>query len=237
MVVSYKPKNKAEKFGEKIFHILVENFPQTFFVGGTVRDILLEKKVIDIDIATSAQPKEVIRLLLENEITYDDSYNHYGVIVAKNKTTAVEIATLRHDLKSSSRYPKVRFIKSLIQDSIRRDFTVNCLYLSLKSGKILDPQKGLPDLKNKLIRFIGNPKIRIQEDPLRIIRAIRFALLLNFKLENKTFQALNKYFPLTERLTQTRIQKEINKLNTIKLKKQLQNILNKKAIDKYFKQP
>lgn len=237
MVVSYKPKTKEEKFGEKIFHILVENFPQTFFVGGTVRDMLLGKKVIDIDIATSAQPKEVTKLLQENEIAYDDSYSNYGIVVAKYKTNTAEIATLRHDLKSSSRYPKVRFIKSPTQDSIRRDFTVNSLYLSLKSGKILDPQKGLSDLKNKLIRFIGNPKKRIQEDPLRIIRALRFALELNFKFENKTFRALNKYFPLIEKLTRTRIQKEINKLNGIKLKKQLQNILDKKAIDKYFKQP
>ncbi len=237
MFVSYKPKTEAEKFGEKVFHVLVENFPQTFFVGGTVRDMLLGRKILDVDIATSARPQDVTSLLQKNRTAFDESFSRYGVVVARHGSSTAEITTLRHDIMRSGRYPRVRFIKSLQQDSKRRDFTVNSLYLSLKSGKVFDPQKGLPDLKNKIIRFVGNPKKRIEEDPLRIIRALRFALVLKFKFESKTFQALNKYFFLTENLTKTKIQKEINKIADKKQKKQLQNILDKKAIDKHFKQP
>ncbi|MBI5530120.1 MAG: CCA tRNA nucleotidyltransferase [Candidatus Doudnabacteria bacterium] len=227
---------KLEKFGEKIFFTLVENFSQTFFVGGAVRDLLLKKSVTDIDIATEASPDEVLKLLDAAGILHDDSYKNFGVIVAKQGSLKVEIATLRKDLKTAGRYPKTKFVKSAKIDSQRRDFTINALYLSLKTNEILDFHNGLIDLKSRVLRFIGKPEKRIAEDPLRIIRALRFSLVLNFKLEKKSFFALKKYFYSVKNLTLTRINKELEKISDKKIKLLLKSVLdNKKVLDKHFK--
>jgi len=232
----FKQHTKLEKFGEKVFSVLVENFSQTFFVGGTVRDLLLKKRTVDIDIATVARPEQVIKLLQKAGIICDSKYKKFGVVIAKHKNLLVEITTLRADLPSQNRYPKVRFISSPKLDSQRRDFTINSLYFSQKTKKILDFHNGLNDLEHKIIRFVGNPKIRIKEDPLRIIRALRFALTLDFTIEKKSLGAIKKDFNLTKKLTQTKIKKELNKISGKKIKLLVKNILdNKKILDKYFK--
>ena len=232
----FKQHTKLEKFGEKVFSVLVENFSQTFFVGGTVRDLLLKKRTVDIDITTVARPEQTLKLLQNAGIICDSKYKKFGVVIAKQKKLSVEITTLRKDLPSQNRYPKVHFISSPRIDSQRRDFTVNSLYFSQKTKRILDFHNGLNDLENKTIRFVGNPKTRIQEDPLRIIRALRFALTLNFTIEKKSLSAIKKDFNLTKKLTQTKIKKELNKISDKKIKLLVKNILdNEKILDKYFK--
>ena len=222
----YKPKNKLEQFGFLIYNLLVDNFPQTFYVGGMVRDLLLGKSVTDIDIATSATPDDVIKILRQNKINYNSTYKNFGVIVAKSSNLSVEIATFRKDSYTKSRYPKVAFVNSPKQDSQRRDFTINALYLSPKSNSILDFHSGLRDLKIRSLKFIGNPSTRIKQDPLRIIRVLRFAAALNLNLDAATESALQKNKKLISTLTQTKISNELSKVKKFSDKKSIINFLN-----------
>ncbi len=232
----HKPKSELEKFGVKVYHALVENFSQTFFVGGMVRDLLLKRKIVDIDIATAAKPEQVTKILSLMGIDYTDANKKFGVITAQQKNLKVGITTFRKDLEGDSRYHEVRFISNARQDSKRRDFTINALYLSLKNSRLLDFNNGLSDIKNKLVRFIGGDEKRIQEDPLRIIRALRFCLILNFKLENKTKAAMKNNFELIKSLTKTKISKEKDKIKSSKQKNILKKVINSpKTLDKYFK--
>jgi tRNA nucleotidyltransferase/poly(A) polymerase len=225
--VDYKARMPLEKFGEKIFNLLVENFPQTFYVGGMVRDILMHLKVTDIDITTKAEPDEVVKILANAGVIADTKYKQFGVIVAKDKNYSVEIATFRKDTYSTGRYPKISFVKSAKIDSQRRDFTINALYLSSKSGKILDFHNGLKDLKLKNLKFISNPEKRIKEDPLRIIRALRFAQILNLKLDAATKNAIKNNFSLIKTLTESRAKNELAKIKNANQKKYIQKLIDK----------
>ena len=236
MNLSFKPRTNLEKFGFKVYSALVENFSQTFFVGGMMRDWLLGKKITDIDIATEALPEQTTAALKEAGIKYDETNRKFGSIVAKQGALSVEITTLRKDLKASNRYTKVAFITSPQVDSKRRDFTINSLYFSPKSQKILDFQGGLQDLQKKQIRFIGQADERIKQDSLRVLRALRFVLVLNFKLEKKTKQSIKNNFATIDSLTKTKINKEIKKITNPRQRKILTEVINNpKSIDKYFK--
>ncbi len=235
MQFTYKPKQtNLERFGFKIYNLLVENFSASFFVGGTSRDMFLGKTVKDFDIATVAKPEEVRNLLNKHGYKTDQTNQKYGVIKAKQGKRVVEITTLRKDIKTGTRYPKVTFIKSPKQDSERRDFTINALYYSPKQSKIVDFHKGLLDLKAKKIRCIGNPEIRFEEDPLRIIRANRFAISLNFAIEKKTEIAMKKNIQLIKQLTASKQQKEFKKLKSKKQQIKLQNTLYAQGLDEDF---
>ena len=236
MRINYKPTSDLEKFGVQVYSALVENFPQTFFVGGMVRDLLLKRKITDIDIATEAKPEQMVEELSLAKIAWVDANKKFGSIMAKQGSLQVEITTFRKDLKSQNRYPKVSFLKSPKPDSLRRDFTINSLYLNPKTKAILDFQNGLKDLKLRRIKFIGRPSVKITEDPLRILRALRFALVLNFNLEKNAKQAIKNKFYLVKRLTKTKIEKEINKIKTAHEKNILEKVINSpKLLDKYFK--
>jgi len=233
---NYKPESNLEKFGEKVYSALVENFSQTFFVGGMVRDLLLQRSISDIDIATEAKPEQIIKILSSLGIIVVDENKRYGSITAKQGNLEAEITTFRKDLKSEDRYPEVKFVNNAREDSKRRDFSINSLYLSLKTNTILDFNKGLVDVKKRLIKFIGQPGKRIQQDPLRIIRALRLALILNFKLENNTKVAIKNNFLLINNLTKSKIKKEINKIKLPKQKNIIKKVINSpKLLDKYFK--
>lgn len=236
MKYKFKPISPLEHFATKVYYLLVENFAQTFFVGGMVRDLLLKRSITDIDMATVAKPEQVIKILSSMKMDSTDANKKFGVITAKQKNLEIEIATFRKDLKGDARYHQVKFINNARQDSKRRDFTINSLYLSLKNNQILDFNKGLGDIKSKLVKFIGQPQKRIQEDPLRIIRALRFALVLNFKLEKETKATIKNNFDLIKTLTRTKIEREINKIKSSKQKNILQKVINSpKLLDKYFK--
>ena len=236
MKFNYKPNNSLEKFGVKVYNLLVDTFPQTFFVGGVVRDLLLDNRIFDIDMATSALPDEVVKILSAANIIADLKYKQFGTVIAKQGNTHLEITTLRKDLQAKSRYNKVAFISNQKIDSQRRDFTINSLYLSLKKAEILDFQKGLADIKKKQIKFIGNPVTKINQDPLRIIRALRFALTLNFKLGDKTRKAIINNLDYIQKITKTKTEKEINKITDAKKRKILIKVINnQKLLDKYFK--
>jgi tRNA nucleotidyltransferase (CCA-adding enzyme) len=236
MNIKYQPKNSLEKFGQEIYFLLVENFPETYFVGGTVRDILLNRKVEDIDIATSAKPEAVAEILKNHFIDFNLGYKNLGVILALKENLIAAVATFRAEKYTGSRYPKITYIKEVKKDSERRDFTINSLYLSLKSNKILDFYKGVEDLKKKRIKFIGEAKEKINEDPLRIVRALRFALELNFKIEKQSFLAIKNKLSQTKLITKSRLQFELDKIkNSDSKKRLLLSLKDEKNLDKFFK--
>jgi tRNA nucleotidyltransferase/poly(A) polymerase len=174
---SHTTKNK---FILKIYNLLVENFPETYLVGGSARDILIKKSVSDIDISTQAKPQQIIKIFENQPFNINKSAISLGVIFISTSKYSAAISSFRTDSYKHGRYPKISFTNSIRTDSNRRDFTINALYLSIKSNKIFDFHNGLNDIKNRQLKFIGEPKKRIFEDPLRIIRALRFSLLLKF---------------------------------------------------------
>lgn len=218
MKYKFKANSELEKFGSRVYNALVENFPKTYFVGGMVRDALLKRQVADIDIATSAKPVEVVEILKKYFIGYNIGYINLGVVIASQDAQTCAIATFRQETKSQSRYPKVKFVKSEKEDAQRRDFTINALYLSQKNGKLLDFYKGLSDIKNKKIKFIGEPEGKIKADPLRIVRALRFAMQLKFKLDKSAKKAILNNLALVSQLTKSKLNQELGKLENEKNK-------------------
>jgi tRNA nucleotidyltransferase/poly(A) polymerase len=222
-------------FAKKIYTLLVENFPHTYLVGGYVRDFLLGKKSLDIDICTSAKPEEIEKILANYQIPHNKQNINFGIVSLKKSKLSITISTLRKETYTDSRYPAVQYINNLKQDAKRRDFTINSLYFSPNSGKILDFHNGLNDLKNKRLKFIGQPNIKILEDPVRILRAIRLGIDLHLKLEKKTKSAILKYFDLLKTLNQKLILRELNKLKTSNGKIVFKKLIcNKKTLDNYF---
>lgn len=221
------PQNSYEQIALDVYNLLVENFSKTYFVGGSIRDIILDKSIYDIDITTIATPDEVIKLLKNLNFTLDLKGKRFGVVAINHKKQSIEVATFRKDSYLKSRFPKTAFIKSLVKDSERRDFTINSLYFNLKSNKLFDPYNAVSDLRSKTIKFIGSPLTKTEEDPLRIIRAYRIAQELNFNFEAKTAEALEKNFNLLFKISTTRIKNEVVKSKTLFVKKYLQRKFKK----------
>lgn len=160
-----------------------------YLIGGTSRDLLLGIDSADFDFVTDATPDQT-RVFLP-----DANYRFamYGSIKVNSLGVTCDVTTLRKETGySDHRHPsQVEFITSLEEDSWRRDFTVNAIYIDA-DGKIYDYHHGLEDLDAKLLRFIGDPWQRIKEDPLRIIRAERFAKRLGFNFESDTQKAIDE---------------------------------------------
>ncbi len=146
---------------------------QMCLVGGCVRDYLIGKNPDDIDIATPVLPKDVLKLLQENQIKVRPISLRHGVVLAEINQRSFEITTLRQDIYTQTGKEKISFISDYKQDAKRRDFTFNALYMK-KDGQIMDYFDGVSDLKNKVVRFIGSPETRFAEDSLRILRYLRF---------------------------------------------------------------
>lgn len=180
-------------------------------VGGSIRDEFLGKLTRhDYDLATSARPDETIDIL--RKAGYTQIYEvgrEYGTIGTRlSNGTPVEITTYRGEVyPSSSRKPVVVFGNELADDLARRDFTINSLARSCLTGEIIDPHGGLTDIQKRIVRCVGNDNLRFSEDPLRMMRAIRFAVQLGFELDC-TFT----YPSRLEIISKERIQEELNKI-------------------------
>jgi tRNA nucleotidyltransferase (CCA-adding enzyme) len=178
-----------------------------FVVGGSVRDALLERDVKDWDFTTSATPEEIQKIFPES--FYDNSYGTVGV---KMEPEIFEITPFRKEGKYSDlRHPdQIEWAKTLEEDLGRRDFTINAIATDGK--KIIDPFDGQADLKNKLIRAVGDPDKRFQEDALRLMRAIRIATQLGFTIEEKTWAAIWNNAALIQNVSSERIRDELVKI-------------------------
>ena len=147
-----------------------------FVVGGSIRDALLNREITDIDFATSLEQKTITKILNKENIKFIDVGIDHGTVTAIINERKFEITTFRNDIFTDGRHAQVSFSNSLEEDALRRDFTINAMYLD-KSGNLIDPKDGKTDLENRVVRFIGNPDERIKEDYLRILRYFRFLAL------------------------------------------------------------
>ena len=147
-----------------------------YVVGGSIRDALLNREITDIDFATSLKPKTITEILNKENIKFIDVGIDHGTVTAIINERKFEITTFRNDIFTDGRHAQVSFSNSLEEDALRRDFTINAMYLD-KGGNLIDPIDGKTDLENRVVRFIGNPDERIKEDYLRILRYFRFLAL------------------------------------------------------------
>lgn len=181
-------------------------------VGGCVRDFMLDKKPDDIDIATPLSPETVLSCLKAHRIRAKNIAPKHGVIMAIIGKNTYEITSLRQETYSVSWQEKISFIQDYETDSVRRDFTINAFYMD-KNNTIYDYHDGITDLKEKCVRFIGNPLDRLRQDPLRILRYLRF--WGNFGTAEPNEEILN-YFPLVQNglqsISSNRKRKEMKKI-------------------------
>jgi poly(A) polymerase len=196
-----------------------------YIAGGGVRDLLLKRKPKDFDIVTDAPPPR-IRALFRNCRLIGRRFRLAHVIF---NNTVVEVATFRAaegHTESEGPIPKgataVKTPEGLIvrdnvfgtpeEDAIRRDFTINALFYNIADYAVLDYVNGLEDLRDGLLRSIGDPRIRFVEDPARMIRALRFASSIGFRIENQTWEALGEFSPHITRVSKSRLYEELLKL-------------------------
>ena len=178
-------------------------------IGGTSRDFLLDIEILDYDFVTDATPEEMREFLANANFVFAK----YGCVKVKYDSFNVDITTLREESKYvDSRHPnEIKFTKDIKIDSKRRDFTINAIYID-ENYNIFDFYNGQSDLENKIIRMIGDPNERIQEDPLRILRAYRFATIYNLSIEKGLADSISRNKELLSKLNKEKVKEELNKL-------------------------
>ena len=180
-----------------------------YFAGGCVRDALLGTEPKDYDIATSATPDDV-QALFPNSNAIGA---HFGVILVKQDGFPFEIATFRHDGSyNDGRHPESVTFSTPEDDATRRDFTANGLFQNPQSGEIIDFVSGQKDIDARVIKAIGRPSDRFQEDALRLMRAVRFATTLEFEIEPSTWSAICDNSDLLEKISSERIRDEFTRI-------------------------
>lgn len=181
---------------------------EAYIVGGCVRDVILKKSPKDWDITTEAKPEEVIKLFDKVILT---GLKHGTVTVIINNE-AYEVTTYRTDGEyKDNRHPtEVKFVSSLKEDLKRRDFTINAMAYNEHDG-LVDYFNGLDDLKKKIIKTVGEPKERFNEDALRMLRAVRFSAQLDFHIDEKILEAIRKLKENINNISKERIREEFNK--------------------------
>lgn len=193
----------------KVIEVLEAAGYEAVFVGGAVRDFVLGKPAKDIDIATSAEPDEVKAVF---PYTIDIGIEHGTVLVIMD-SEPIEVTTYRTDgtYTDHRRPDTVHFVRSLKEDLLRRDFTMNALAMT-KNGELIDLFGGKEDLAQQLIRAVGNPTDRFQEDALRMLRAVRFSSVLNFAIDTQTLQAIRENAERLQSVSIERIKAEMDRL-------------------------
>ena len=180
-----------------------------YFVGGSVRDYLLYKEFFDVDLVTDATPNDMKEFLNDADFTFAK----FGFVKVKFEGESFDVTTLRiEEGYTDFRHPKtIKFTNKLEEDVLRRDFTINGLYMDTDLH-IYDFVNGVNDLKNKIIKMIGDPLKRFQEDPLRIIRAIRFSLTYKLDIDAEVKQAIEQSKKLLDSLNKEKIKQDILKI-------------------------
>ena len=182
------------------------------WVGGAVRDTLLGNAVKDIDAATRLKPDEVIARLTDAQIRTVPTGIDHGTVTALLPEGPVEITTLRKDVSTDGRRATVAFSDDWREDAARRDFTINALYADPVSGQLFDYFDGLRDLEERRVRFIGDPRERIREDHLRILRYYRFQARFGYTLDEEAERACAELAPMLKGLSRERVGWELQHL-------------------------
>ncbi len=191
--------------------IINDNGFKAYIVGGYVRDYLMNLESNDIDVTTSATPKEIKKIFKNAKITKDS----YGSVQVIYKNLPFEVTTFREESSYfDNRHPSsIKYIDDLETDLKRRDFTINAICMD-KEGNIIDPLNGGADIKNKIIRTINESNKSFQDDALRILRALRFSVTLNFKLAGDIVIAISKNKHLLKNISYERKKIELDKIFT-----------------------
>ncbi len=199
----------AQKFIDSGFEI--------FLVGGSVRDLLVSRNVKDWDFTTNATPEEMLKLFPEG--FYDNVFGTVGIPLKQLEETEhagiVEVTTYRTEKGyKDRRHPEsVEWGQTIEEDLSRRDFTINAMALDISAQKdLIDPYNGQEDLKNNLIKAVGDADLRFKEDALRLMRAIRFAAQLGFQIEEKTLAAITNDAALLSEIAKERVRDELIKI-------------------------
>jgi len=201
---------------------VTEIISPVYLVGGAVRDYIMEKEVDDFDFTTPYEPDEIETMLKEKNPGrwVGITGKRFGTVATKvylpenDCYPKIEITTFREEVYEGSRKPTVAYVKSLEQDLMRRDFTINAIALRVKKGNFhfIDPFQGIDDIEAGVIRAVGSPKQRFREDPLRMLRAARFASTLGFTIEDNTFKRMKDASPAILKVSKERWMQELDKL-------------------------
>ena len=202
-----------------IFDMFSTHGYKIYAVGGCVRDFLLGREPKDVDFCTDATPEEMkdiwTRIAYINKLHLIPTGEKFGTLTIRfpEEQEQFEVTTFRADGRyEDGRHPKeVSYTKTLEEDLSRRDFTINAIAYS-ENGDIIDPFDGIKDIKNKIIRCVGNPRDRFNEDALRIIRCVRFALRYDFTIEEETLNALLELMDNIKFVSKERIGKELSEM-------------------------
>ncbi|MBR5664068.1 MAG: HD domain-containing protein [Bacteroidales bacterium] len=186
---------------------------KAYLVGGAVRDIFLHKKPHDFDVATNATPQDVMKLF---RTVIPTGFEH-GTVTVHHSGLEIEVTTFRTESGySDGRHPdSVNYAATIEEDLARRDFTINALAISLNKrnfGELVDPFNGIQDLENKIIRTPLDSDITYSDDPLRMMRAIRFATQLHFMIEGESFDAIRRNAQRIKIISMERVTEEMNKI-------------------------
>ena len=209
-LLNNKEYNSAIKLSE-LFH---KNGYELYLVGGCVRDMLMGKVPNDFDMCTNAKPNEIIDLLYANNIRLYSPGLKFGTIIAVVDKFEFEITTYRSESQyCDGRHPEdIKFVLTIDEDLSRRDFTINAIVFNTVSKELIDLFNGQRDIKNNIIRTVGNADDRFSEDALRIIRALRFAVRYGFSIEENTLNAMRKNIELLDKVSRERVTSELEKI-------------------------
>ena len=209
---AHKEVMTAEVLSRRIAAVFRDHGFQALLVGGCVRDLLLNRTPKDWDVATDATPSEILRLFPDANLVGAQ----FGVVLVRDGEAQVEVATFRSDgaYEDGRRPAGVRFEKSPREDAARRDFTINALFMDPVTGEILDFIGGREDLDSQIIRAIGDAEARFREDHLRLLRAVRFAARLGFRIEPATFHAIQRVAVEVRTVAPERVRDELTRILT-----------------------
>jgi len=209
---------------------------EIYLVGGAVRDMHMGKKIHDWDLATDALPEEVMAIVRRAGGKVIPTGIKHGTVTVLYKNNSAEVTTFRteSDYSDGRRPDNVSYAATIEEDLSRRDFTMNAIAMRLPDGKIADPFGGAKDIKKELIRCVGEPQERFNEDGLRPLRAVRFASQLGFIIEQKTLDAIPLVLPVCEKVSWERVRDEIDKILASSLPSQGIRLMEETGLLKLF---
>lgn len=193
----------------KVLNILADNGFDSYIVGGYPRDIYMGKTTLDIDICSNATPMDLKRIFPSFRVLNES----YGAVIINVDNYSFEVTTFREELNyQNNRIPsEFKYVKTLEEDIVRRDFTVNTICID-KDGNVIDLLDGRKDIDDKIIKCVGDPDKKFREDALRMLRAIRFATTLNFKLSSEVVDSIKKNKDLLKNLSFYRKKQELDRI-------------------------
>ena len=218
----------------KILNLAEKNNFNIWIVGGALRDFFLKKSINDFDFVYDINPLELVEILKTNKLDFISSYINFGVIIIKLNNKKYTLTSLREDFKQDGRFTKVRYIKSINKDSLRRDLTFNSLYMDTNQ-RVYDFHNGLKHLENSKVIFIGDFKKKCLEDHLRIMRFIRFCSLFKSpRYPNEYISFFLKNKNLISNLKHIKVSNEIEKALSYQYKENTISILKKLNIESFI---